>query len=224
MSKGFWAVIAIVVIIFGGVAILGGNDKKSGSSSGSGKDNSNLSQNVTGNTSSNVVLVEYGDYQCPYCAQYYPTVKSAVEEFKDKIKFQFRNFPLTNLHPNAFAASRAAEAAALQNKFWEMHDALYDPSNNQAWTQASNPNPYFEQYATAIGLNLTQFKKDFASSQVNDTINADMTEGTRLGITGTPTFFINGKKIQIANDLKSFQKSLNEAIAQSSSSSTKSSN
>lgn len=220
MSKGFWAIIAIVVIAFGGVILFNGNDKKESSGSGSGKD-SNLSQNVIGNNSANVVLVEYGDYQCPYCAQYYPTVKSAVAEFKDQIKFQFRNFPLTNSHPNAFAASRAAEAAALQDKFWEMHDALYQPSNNQAWSQASNPNTYFEQYAKEIGLNLAQYKKDFASSQVNDIINADMAEGTRLGITGTPSFFLNGKKIEISNDLKSFQKVINEAIAQSTSSNSK---
>lgn len=223
MSKGFWAIIAIVVIIFGGLAVFGGN-KKDSSGSASNKSSSSLSQNTQGKNSANVVLVEYGDYQCPFCEQYYPTVKSAVTEFNDQIKFQFRHFPLTNLHRNAFAASRAAQAAALQNKFWEMHDSLYDPNNNQVWTQASNPNPYFEQYATNIGLNLTQFKKDFASSQVNDTINADMAEGNRLGITGTPTFFINGKKTEIANDLKSFQKVLNEAIAQNSSSSTKSPN
>lgn len=217
MSKGFWAVIAAVVLIFIGIAAFGGNDKNT-TKSGSSKNNSSLSQHVTGSGTSGVVLVEYGDYQCPYCEAYEPTVKAVTEEFKDKIKFQFRHFPLTNLHQNAFAASRAAEAAGLQNKFWEMHDALYDGSNNAVWTKASNPNDYFEQYAKDIGLNVAQYKKDFASSQVNDTINADMAEGNRLGITGTPTFFVNGKKTEIANDLKAFQQVINDAIAAKSSS------
>lgn len=211
MSKGFWGIIAGIVLIFIGITVISNNNKASAPSSS--KSGSSLSQHVQGSGSTGVTLVEYGDYQCPYCEQYFPTVKSVVEEYKDKIKFQFRHFPLTNLHQNAFAASRAAEAAGKQNKFWEMHDALYSPSNNQVWTAASNPNPYFEQYAQQIGLNITVFKKDFASSAVNDTINADMAEGQRLGITGTPTFFINGKKTEIANDLKTFQKVLDEAIA-----------
>jgi protein-disulfide isomerase len=211
MSKGFWAIIAIVIVLFGGLVIFGGNKKENKSSSG--KSNSDLSQNIQGSGSTGVVLVEYGDYQCPFCEQYYPTVKAVTEQYKDKIKFQFRHFPLTNLHRNAFAASRAAQAAALQNKFWEMHDSLYDPTNNRVWTEASNPNPYFDQYASNIGLNVTQFKKDFASSQVNDTINADMAEGNKLGITGTPTFFIDGKKTEIANDLKAFQKVIDASIA-----------
>ena len=219
MSKGFLGVIAAVIIIFIGIIAFGGNNKSSSSSSSStGKP----SKNITGKGSSGVTLIEYGDYQCPYCEQYYPTVKSVVTEFNDKIFFQFRNFPLTNLHRNAFAASRAAEAAALQGKFWEMHDALYDPADYQAWTVAANPNPNFEQYAAQIGLNSAKFKKDFASDQVNQTINADMEAGNKLKITGTPSFFINGKKVEIANDLKSFQKVLNEAIAQQTASTSKS--
>lgn len=220
MSKGFWAVIAAIVLIFVGVAVFGGNDKTNTTSSSK---NSGLSNNVQGKGTTGVTVVEYGDYECPYCAAAAPVVKAGVAEFGDKIKFQFRNFPLVNLHRNAFAAARAAEAAALQGKFWEMHDALYDPSNNKAWTAASNPNPYFEQYAQQIGLNVNKYKTDFSSSQVNDTINADMDEGNRLKITGTPTFFINGKKVEIQPNVDSFRKAVNDAIAQQSAS-TKSSN
>jgi protein-disulfide isomerase len=211
MSKGFWGVIIAIVLVFVGVVALtsGGKTNAPGNSSAKGS----LSQHVQGKGTSDVTLVEYGDYQCPFCEQYYSTVKAAQAEFGDKIKFQFRNFPLTSLHPNAFAAARAAEAASLQNKFWEMHDALYEPSNYQVWTGATNPNPYFNQFAQQIGLNVDRFKTDFASSKVNDTINADMAEGNRLGITGTPSFFVNGKKTQIPNDLKSFEKTINEAIS-----------
>lgn len=217
MSKGFWAVIAAIVLLFVGLAVFGGNDKAKDSGSGKDGKNSSLSNNVLGKGTSGVTLVEYGDYECPYCVAAAPVVKAGVAAFGDKIKFQFRNFPLTNIHRNAFAAARAAEAAALQGKFWEMHDSLYDASNNLAWTKATNPNTFFEQYAKSIGLDVEQYKKDFASSQVNDTVNADMEEGNRLKITGTPTFFINGKKVTIEPTIDSFNKAVNEALAKQSS-------
>lgn len=218
MSKGFWAIIAAVVLVFIGIITFSG-DKSS--TSNSGKKGSALSQHVQGAGTSGVTLLEYGDYECPYCQQYYPTVKEAVAKFGDKIKFQFRNFPLTNIHKNAFAASRAAEAAAMQDKFWEMHDALYESSNYQAWTTAANPIPAFEQIATSLGLNKAKFKTDYASSAVNDAINADMAEGNKLGISGTPTFFINGKKTDIANDATAFETILNDAISAKASATTK---
>jgi protein-disulfide isomerase len=214
MSKGFWGVIVAVILVFVGVVALnGGGDKSNSSSTGS---NSSLSQHVIGKGTSGVTLVEYGDYECPFCEQYYSTVKAVQQEYGDKIKFQFRNYPLTQLHRNAFAAARAAEAASLQNKFWEMHDALYDSANYQQWSTASNPNPYFEAYAGQLGLNVNQYKTDFASSKVNDIVNADMAEGNKLGITGTPTFFLNGKKAEIANDQQAFEKAINQAIANAS--------
>ncbi len=210
MSKSFWGVIVGIILVFVGVVALTGNKTAApGSKSGT------LTQHVEGNGKSGVTLVEYGDYQCPYCQQYYPIVKQVEAEFNDQIKLQFRNFPLVSLHHNAFAAARAAEAAALQNKFWEMHDVLYennDPNGASGWVAATDPNTYFDQFATQIGLNLTKFKADFSSSQVNDLINADEAEGNKLGVTGTPTFFLNGKQIQVGNDLASFEKVIKAAI------------
>ena len=211
MSKGFWGVIAGIILIFVGIfAFSSKTDDGSKSGNNSGK---TLTQHVQGNGTSGVTLIEYGDYQCPYCQQYYATVKAVQAKFNDEIKFQFRNYPLVNAHPNAFAAARAAEAAALQNKFWEMHDALYEPQNYQVWTRATDPNSAFQGYAKQLGLNVSQFKTDFASSVVNDLINADLAEGTKLKITGTPTFFLDGKKVEIANSLAAFEKVINEAIA-----------
>ncbi len=209
MSKQFWAVIAVIVIIFIGVFALGG-DKKSdsdskNSSSGGG------SQHVRGTGTTGVTLVEFGDYQCPYCGQYYPTVEQVVAKYGDQIKFQFKNFPLTSIHPNAFAASRAAEAAGLQGKFWEMNSIIYQ--NQSAWSEQTDATPIFAQFAKQLGLNVDQFKKDSASSKVNDVINADMAEGTKLGVTGTPAFFINGKKADISNSVESFSKAIDAAIA-----------
>lgn len=215
MSKGFLGVIAAVIIIFVGIVAFSG--KSNSPSSNSSKNSSTqLSQHIRGQGTSGVTLVEYGDFQCPYCQQYESTIESVVSHFGDQIKFQFRNFPLTSLHPNAFAAARAAEAADKQGKYWDMHDLLYNQINWQNWTEASNPNPMFENYAKELGLNVDQFKKDFSSSQVNAIINADMNEGNRLNITGTPTFYINGKKTDLPNDASSIEKTIQKEIDQKS--------
>lgn len=208
MSKQFWGVVVVIILIFVGIFALSGKKSDTTSSSGS---TAGLSQHVEGNLKSNVSLVEYGDYECPYCGQYYPTVKAVETEFNDQIKFQFRNFPLVSVHQNAFAGARAAEAASLQNKFWEMHDVLYE--NQDAWSTASDPTTYFKQYATELGLNTTQFQTDYASSKVNDVINADMAEGNKLNIQGTPTFYLDGKQIQVANTTASFEKVIKQALA-----------
>lgn len=214
MSKSFWGVIAAIVIILVGVFLLTGKQSDAPGSKSSGK--KALTQHVQGQGKSGVTLVEYGDYQCPYCQQYYPTVKQVAADMGEQIKFQFRNFPLTSLHQNAFAAARAAEAADKQGKFWEMHDLLFetnDPAGRTGWVASTNPNAFFEQYAKQLGLNLTQFKKDFASIAVNNAVNADLAEGTKLGVTGTPTFFLDGKKIEVGNDVDAFKKVINAEIA-----------
>ncbi len=170
--------------------------------SSSKKDNtSNVSVNATnhvkGNLSSSVTLLEYGDYQCPACESFNPTVDAVYEKYQDKIKFQFRNLPLTQIHTNAFAAARAAEAADLQGKFWEMHDALYLQSNWSVWTQAKDPTPYFQSYAQTLGLKVDQFKTDFASDTVNKRILADKAAFDKTGEQlSTPTFFINDTVIK----------------------------
>lgn len=182
-------------------------DNKNKSSSGG----SALTNHVEGKGQAGVTLVEYGDYQCPFCEQYYPVVKQVAAEFNDQIHFQFRNFPLTQVHQNAFAGARAAEAAAAQGKFWQMHDLLYE--NQSQWSESSNPSQYFTQYAQQLGLNVSQFEKDYSSNKVNDTINADMAEGNRLNVQGTPTFFLDGKKVQVNADVKSFETQIKAEIA-----------
>ncbi len=211
MSKQFWGVIAAIIIIFVGIFMLNGNKSDGGSKSSNA---SALTQHTLGKGTSGVTLLEYGDYQCPFCGDYHPTIQQVVAKYGDQIKFQFRNFPLTSVHRNAFAAARAAEAAALQNKFWEMHNLLYETQSQ--WSAASDPTTFFNQFAQQLGLNVAKFKKDYGSNQVNDAINADMAKGTELKITGTPTFFINDKQTQISNSLESFQKVIDAAIAKQS--------
>jgi protein-disulfide isomerase len=209
MSKQFWAVVAVIVLVFIGIFTLTGHK----SNSTSNKSANQPTQHVIGKGSTGVTLVEYGDYECPYCEQYYPVVKQVQQEYNDKIFFQFRNFPLVNVHVNAFAAARAAEAAGLQDKFWEMHDALYEPGNWQVWSTASDPTPYFNQLAQQLRLDATQFKSDFGSTKINNLVNADMAEGNKLKIQGTPTFFLDGKQVSIGISVADFEKAINAEIA-----------
>ncbi len=209
MSKGFLAVIAVVVLLFIGIFAFSGH--KSNSTSKSSSSRGTPTNHVEGQGKSGVTLVEYGDFQCPACEQYYPVVNQVVAEFKDQIYFQFRNWPITSRHPNAFAASRAAEAAAAQGKFWQMYDLLY--GNQRQWAGTSDAAPLFKQYAKLTGLNVAQFEKDYASSKANDAINADMAAGNKLNVQGTPTFFLDGKEIKVNADPGSFESQIKAEIA-----------
>lgn len=215
MSKSFLAIVAAIILIFLGLYSFGGSDKTTSSSSGV------LTSHIKGLGKSGVKLIEFADYQCPYCKLYAPIVKQVQEKYNDQIFIQFRNYPLVNSHPNAFAAARAAEASALQDKFWEMHDLLFSPNNWASWTAATDPTVLFREYAKSIGLNLTQYNSDFASSKVNDLINADKAEGDKLGVSGTPSYFLDGvsipnSKLVDSNNqpsLAAFEKVIDEAIA-----------
>lgn len=217
MSKRFLIILAALVVIFAGVIII--NDHSSNNNSSNA---ATVSHHVEGKGSTGVKLVEYGDYQCPYCAEYYPIVKQVVQQYSDQITFQFVNFPLTEDHPNAFSAARAAEAASLQGKFWQMHDLLYMSSDayvqngetGNYWDSSSNPLSFYDQYAKQLGLNLTKFNKDYNSNEVNNIIEGDMNKGNKLNVDATPTFYLDGKQISPSETVSSFQKYIAAAIAQ----------
>jgi protein-disulfide isomerase len=139
--------------------------------------------------SSPVVIEEYGDYQCPPCGQLYPELKAIEHEYGSQVQIVFHHFPLTKVHKNALAAAQAGEAARNQNKFWEMHDRLY--RNQKEWAELDDPRPVFLSYARQLNLNVEQFTQDMASNQVNQRISADMQRGSSLGVTGTPTVFLD---------------------------------
>jgi protein-disulfide isomerase len=193
MDKRFWAVITVIILIFFGIVIA--NNRKDNAMNKGGDSTVSATSHTKGEGTKNVTLVEYGDFQCPVCNIYEPVVQQVFEKYKADIKLQFRHFPLQQIHANAFAGSRAAEAANAQGKFWEMHDMLY--ANQNSWSQASDPVSVFGQYAKALGMNVEQFKTDFNSKKVNDAVNADITAGNKLKVTGTPTFFVNGKQIEL---------------------------
>ena len=151
-----------------------------------------------------VTLVEYGDYECPYCGQAYYVLQALEQQMGDLLCFVFRNFPLTSVHPHAERAAEAAEAAGAQGKFWEMYDMLYE--NQQALDDTD-----LLQYAAALGLDLDRFNRDMAEHRYAARIREDFMSGVRSGVNGTPTFFINGTRYNGAYDLESLAEALIEA-------------
>lgn len=148
---------------------------------------------VKGNPDALVTVVEYLDFECEACRVYYPIIKQLKEEYKDKVRFVVRYFPLPG-HKNSMTSAVAVEAAGKQGKFWEMHDKLYDTQKDWGEKQVTTPS-VFEDYARQIGLDMEKYKNDINSSEVRDRINRDKSSASSLGIQGTPTFFINGEKI-----------------------------
>jgi len=211
MSKQFLAILAVIVVIFVGVFAFTRPKSDAPGNNGNGS-SSQTSNHTVGAGNKKVTLVEYGDFQCPACKSFYPVVKQVKETYGDDIKFQFMHFPLTQIHPNAMASGRAAEAAGKQGKFFEMHDLLYE--NQDQWSQSTNPTPIFESFASQLDLNMDQFKSDMMSAQVLAVINADQKSGQALGANSTPTFVINGKKLdKNPASLDEFKKLIDDEIA-----------
>lgn len=140
-----------------------------------------------GNLNADLVIVEYGDYQCPYCGAAYPVLKKLLKKFSGEVKFVFRNFPLSEMHEYALPAAIAAEAASLQDKFWEMHDAIYENQRNL-------DDQYLFTIAEKIGLDMEKFKSDIQKEELVNKIDADFQGGVISGVNGTPSFYVNGKK------------------------------
>ncbi|MEP6818695.1 MAG: thioredoxin domain-containing protein [bacterium] len=146
-----------------------------------------------------VTLEEFGDYQCPPCGALHPTLKQLKQEFGPSVNFVFRNLPLTGIHKNALTAAKAAEAARMQDHFWEMHDLLYE--NQDLWKDDINPMPIFWKFAADLGLDTGKFSRDMEDKQVKLRIEADQSAAAELGIIGTPTLLINGRQLrpEVAN-------------------------
>lgn len=140
---------------------------------------------IQGPFDAHLTLLEYGDYECPYCGEAHRVVKAIQEALGDELRFVFRNFPLTDMHPHAENAAEAAEAAGNQGHFWEMHDLLYE--HQDALDDYS-----LASYADALNLDVEQLMRDILTSLHSPRIREDFTGGVRSGVDGTPTFFMNG--------------------------------
>lgn len=159
-----------------------------------------------GNAKAKLAIVEFSDFQCPFCRRVNPTLAQIEKEYGDKVRIVFKHLPL-EMHPKAPAAHAAAEAAHQQDKFWEMHDLIF---NNQ---ESMSPEKYVE-YAQRLGLDVERFKRDVASAQVKARIDADQQEAGRLGVTGTPSFFVNGRFLSGAQPFPAFKSLIDQELGQ----------
>ncbi len=175
------------------------------------------SNHVRGDSTSKISVIEYGDFQCPACGAYEPIVEQLTQQYGGRVAFAFRNFPLTQVHQDAEIAAQAAEAAALQGKYWEMHDLLYQKqtewSNESAATVVGK---YFDGYAKSLGLDVTKFDADIQSSAVMSKITADVASANAAAVDHTPTFFINLTQIANPGSVAEFQKDIDAALSAAS--------
>jgi protein-disulfide isomerase len=150
---------------------------------------------VLGPASAAVTLVEYGDYECPFCGAAYPIVKEVLRISGPEVRFAFRNFPLSQVHPHAERAAEAAEAAGAPGKFWQMHDLLYEH-------QRALDDQHLLTYAARLGLDVRRFAQDLTDRAHAGRVREDFLSGVRSGVNGTPTFFINGVRHDGSYDLE----------------------
>ncbi len=162
---------------------------------------------IQGPTDAAATLIEYGDYECPYCGAAYPIVKEVQARMGERLRFVFRNFPITTAHPHAEQAAEAAEAAAVQGSFWEMHDLLYE-------NQKRLENEDLRGYAEQLGLDVGHFDTELSEHVHADRVHDDFLSGVRSGVNGTPTFYINGSRHDDSYDEESLVAALERAAAE----------
>jgi protein-disulfide isomerase len=223
VNKKAWIIFtAIVVLLLCGLVYFSGKNKVDVSKVQTSQlqpavaESGNIADHVFGKADSKVILTEYGDFACPGCGSMHPKIKLLTEKYKDQIAFVFRNFPITTLHPNARAAAAAAEAAGLQGKYWDMHNKLYE--NQSAWeniTDLTQRTNFFVDYAKQLGLDTTKFTADIAGTQVTQKINFDQALAKKDGVSGTPSFYLNGKTIEQStwSDATKFEDMIKTALS-----------
>lgn len=231
MNGKHWLIFSVIIVaIFVGMFYMSGKnkldtsdiDKEKTMSIFSAEDrNGQIGDHVFGDADSQATLIEYGDFQCyPGCKTFHENIEPILrdETYKNSFRFIYRHFPIPQSHPNAMAAAASAEAAGLQGKFWEMWDALF--VNQAQWSSASvtERSTFFEQYASALGLNIDKFKEDMQSDAVNKKIKFDKTLGATAKVDATPTVFLNGKKLngEELNSTQAIKESLDKVIKKNS--------
>jgi protein-disulfide isomerase len=157
-----------------------------------------------------VTLVEFSDFQCPACKAFAPLVKKLMEDYGTDVTLVYKYFPLPQ-HDHAEAAAYAAEAAGKQGKFFEMHDILFEKQDE--WSTQSDPNKFFEKYAASLKLNMAQYKKDLASDEAKSIIEKDVLAGTQAGVNSTPSFYLDGVKVNNPGSYEEFAGLVTAAIA-----------
>ncbi|MFH0928226.1 MAG: thioredoxin domain-containing protein [bacterium] len=160
---------------------------------------------LRGNKNASVVIIEYSDFQCPYCSKQHPVMQQLMTEFPNQIAWVHRNFPLTSIHPQAEPAANAAECASEQGKFWEFADALYG-------NQGSLSDAFYEQTAKDVGVNVAKFKTCYGAKKYSSRIAQDVDEGSAAGVDGTPASFINGQLVSGALPIETFRQMIQSQL------------
>jgi protein-disulfide isomerase len=224
MNKVTWVILAIVALVFGGLVWLmitsdkgkiSVDDINAAAVVAAEEQSGGIADHVRGNAGAKVVVVEYGDFQCPGCSTAASRMKAIVEEYIDRIAFVFRNYPVPSSHPNAKAAAAAAEAAGLQGGYWEMHDILF--KNQATWSNSDidGRTNVFVGFAESLELDSQIFKADLAAENITKKINFDLALGQKQGVTGTPSFFVDGEAVasDVWGDDEKFKALLDEKLA-----------
>jgi protein-disulfide isomerase len=170
-----------------------------------------LGRHVRGNPSARITVVEYVDYECPPCATYYGngTIDRLLQKYRGTIRYEFRHFPLP-IHPNAVQAAVVAEAAGLQGKFWEMHNALL--GSQPKWAGSADAQSVFVELASQIGLELGTFRQAMDSAEIRQVVVQQQAAGKEAGIAGTPMFLLNGKKLDLIPSFEEFDAQVEELL------------
>jgi|KBSMisStandDraft_5_1062788.scaffolds.fasta_scaffold166573_3 protein-disulfide isomerase len=189
-------VIVLAVVLAAGIAVYW---SRQSSASATGSSTTSIDVNpggghVRGKATAPVTLVEFGDFECPSCGFYFPIVEEVLRRYPDKVKLEFHHYPLIQMHAHALAAAMAAEAAADQGKYWEMHDLLY--KNQSQWARNPNPEAQFLAYAADLRLDANKFMRSLKSPDVEKRILEDIQRGSAAKVDGTPTFFVNGQPMK----------------------------
>ena len=163
---------------------------------------------IQGDEDAPCTLVEYGDYECPHCGAAHPVIKRVERHFGKRLRFAFRNFPLTQIHANAQSAAETAEFAANEGKFWEMHDLLFE-------NQEQLGNDLYDELAAQLGLDVAKLQEALENGAYARRVRNDFTGGVRSGVNGTPTFFINGQRHNGPADFDHLVKAIEAAITRS---------
>jgi protein-disulfide isomerase len=198
MTRTRWIIFAVICVVVFGIVIL--TNRKTNTQAFTGDatkviTDGPIPDHTFGSVDNKVILIEYGDYQCPACGAMYASVKDITEQYKTQLTFVFRNFPLTTVHLNALAAAGVAEAAGRQGKYFEMHDKLYETQATWGEASANARTGIFEQYAKDLGLNIDEYKQALSSSEVNQKIDRDRSSAQVFDTNATPTFILNGEKL-----------------------------
>lgn len=163
-----------------------------------------------GNRDADVVLIEYSDFECPACRNYFPITKEILEEFGEEVLFVYRHFPISSIHANAETAARVAEAAGRQGYFWEMHDMIFD--QQPEWRGEHDAKDRFFDFAEELGMDMIQFEEDYNSPEVRQKVSADYSSGLRAGVRGTPTFFLNGDYFPNPQNYQEFRAIISDEV------------